>query len=256
MNFIKFLGTAGARFVMIKQLRASGGIWFELLDKRMLVDPGPGSLVKANKSRPPLKLSILDAIFLSHKHIDHSNDINVIIEAMTDGGFNKRGIVFCPQEAIDNPAVIFPYAANFVEKIVILKEGLIYTLGEISIKVPLRLHHQTETYGFIIESRSLPSIGYLADTEFFPEIIDAYKGTQILIINVVFSQPRPGIMHLSLAEALELISGIKPKTAILTHFGMSMLKEKIWEKTKQLSEKLSIDIISASDGMTYQIKEE
>jgi len=26
-NFIKFLGTAGARFVMIKQLRSSGGIW-------------------------------------------------------------------------------------------------------------------------------------------------------------------------------------------------------------------------------------
>ena len=34
-EFIKFLGTAGARFVMIKQLRASGGIWLSTCGKNM-----------------------------------------------------------------------------------------------------------------------------------------------------------------------------------------------------------------------------
>ena len=74
-----------------------------------------------------------------------------------------------------------------------------------------------------------------------------------IIINVVFTQPRPGIMHLGLPEALDIISGIKPKKAILTHFGMTMLKEKIWEKTRSLSEKFSFDIITASDGMTVEL---
>lgn len=253
MNFIKFLGTAGARFVMIRQLRASGGIWFEINDTKLLVDPGPGSLVRVNKSRPPLKLSELDGIFISHKHIDHTNDVNVIIEAMTDGGFKKKGVLLCPAEAIENPPVIFPYAAELVEKVEILKEHSQYFVKNLKLGVPLKLRHLAETYGFILESDGIPSIGYIPDTEFFPEIINAYSKTKIVIINVVFSQPRPGIMHLSLPEALEIISGIKPQKAILTHFGMTMLKERIWEKTDQLSEKLSIDIIAASDGMTFEL---
>jgi len=238
---------------MIKQLRASGGIWLEINQTRMLVDPGPGSLVKANKSRPALKLADLDAIFVSHKHIDHVNDANVMIEAMTDGGFNRKGTLLCPQEALENPPVIFPYAREFLEKLIVLKQKSLYVIKNLKINIPVRVHHQTETYGFIIESDNIPSVGYIPDTEFFPELLDAYAGTRILIVNVVFSQPRPGIMHLSLPEALEIISGIKPEKAILTHFGMTMLKEKIWEKTRSLSEKLSLDIIAASDGMTLQI---
>lgn len=253
MNYIKFLGTAGARFVMIKQLRSCGGIWIDINDTRILVDPGPGSLVKVNKSRPPLKAASLDAIFLSHKHIDHSNDVNVMIEAMTDGGFKKRGTILCPSDAIENPPVIFPYAVELVENLIVLKEGSQYPLKNISLKIPVKLHHQVETYGFIINGDKVPSIGYIPDTEFFPQIIDAYSGTNIIIINVVFTQPRQGIMHLSLPEALEIVSMIKPQKAILTHFGMSMLKEKIWEKTRELSEKLSVDIIAASDGMTVEI---
>ena len=72
MNFIKFLGTAGARFVVIKQLRASGGIFFSLSGTNLLVDPGPGCLVKSIKSRPSIDPLKIDGIFLSHKHIDHS----------------------------------------------------------------------------------------------------------------------------------------------------------------------------------------
>lgn len=253
MNFIKFLGTAGARFVMIKQLRASGGIWFEINDVRMLVDPGPGSLVRANKSKPALRLSDLDAVFISHKHIDHVNDANVIIEAMTNGGFKKKGVLLCPGEAVENPPVIFPYAVELVERVEILKEHSQYTVKNLRINVPLKLRHLAETYGFILESDGVPSVGYIPDTEFFPEIAVAYRGTKIIIVNVVFSQPRPGIMHLSLPDALELISAIKPEKAILTHFGMSMLKERIWEKTRQLSDKMFIDIIAASDGMTVTL---
>ncbi len=74
MDSIKFLGTAGARFVMLKQLRASGGIWLELAGARLLIDPGPGTLVRCAKSRPRLDPAKLDAIVLTHKHLDHSSD--------------------------------------------------------------------------------------------------------------------------------------------------------------------------------------
>ncbi len=253
MNFIKFLGTAGARFVMIKQLRASGGMWFEINDTRILVDPGPGCIVKVNKSRPSLNASHLDSIFVSHKHIDHTNDVNVMIEAMTEGGFKKKGILFCPHEAIENPPVIFPYAVKFLESLIEISDASSYRLKELEIKIPIKMRHPAETYGFIIESPDTTSIGYIPDTEFFPQIIPAYKGVDILIINVVFSQSRFGVMHLGLPEALEIITGVKPKKAILTHFGMTMLKERIWEQTELLSKKTSIDIIAASDGLMLSV---
>ena len=86
MNKIKFLGTAGARFVVTRQLRKSGGLWLTFDDTNILIDPGPGSLVRCLSSRPKLNPKDLDGIILTHRHIDHSNDINIMIEAMTNGG--------------------------------------------------------------------------------------------------------------------------------------------------------------------------
>ena len=39
MSFIKFLGTAGARFVVTKQLRASGGLWLSAGKTNLSIDP-------------------------------------------------------------------------------------------------------------------------------------------------------------------------------------------------------------------------
>ena len=126
MAFIKFLGTAGARFVMIGQLRSSGGIWVSSKETNVLIDPGPGSIVRCCAARPKLNPTKLDAIILTHKHLDHSNDINVMIEAMTEGGFKKRGVVFCPSDALGEDSVILKYAANFPERIDVLKANSDY----------------------------------------------------------------------------------------------------------------------------------
>jgi ribonuclease BN (tRNA processing enzyme) len=72
---ITFLGTAGARFVVARQFLASGGAWLNLGNTQILLDPGPGSLVQAAKRNfDPTKL---EAIILSHRHLDHSGDINI-----------------------------------------------------------------------------------------------------------------------------------------------------------------------------------
>ena len=48
-NMIKFLGTAGARFAVTRQIRKSGGIWLSLDNTNLLLDPGPGSLILTTK---------------------------------------------------------------------------------------------------------------------------------------------------------------------------------------------------------------
>ncbi|MDD5292002.1 MAG: MBL fold metallo-hydrolase, partial [Candidatus Omnitrophica bacterium] len=160
-NFIKFLGTAGARFVMIKQLRASGGIWINCDGTNVLVDPGPGSIVRCASSRPKLDPSKLDAIILTHRHLDHSNDVNVMIEAMTEGGFKKRGHLFITKDAVEDDSVVLKHALNFVESVEFLSEKKEYSVGNFTFMTGPRNLHPVETYGlkFSINAKSVSLIG-------------------------------------------------------------------------------------------------
>ena len=246
-DFIKFLGTAGARFVMINQLRASGGIWISYEGTNVLVDPGPGSIVRCSASRPKLDPSKLDAIILTHRHLDHSGDINVMIEAMTVGGFKKKGIVFCPDDAISQDSVILKHVLGFPERIEILKPLKDYAAGEFKFKTSMPHIHPAETYGIKFKMDKT-TVAILPDTRYFKELSGFYKA-DILILSVVFYEPRPGIDHLSLFEAEEIIRQLKPKKTILTHFGMTMLKAKPSIQAQKLSNKLGAEVTAAYDGM-------
>ncbi|MCD6574607.1 MBL fold metallo-hydrolase [Candidatus Aerophobetes bacterium] len=252
MGKIKFLGTAGARMVMIKQLRSSGGIWLNLDDTNILIDPGPGCLVRCVKSRPKLDPAKLDAIVLTHKHLDHSGDINVMIEAMTDGGFKKRGILFAPEDALKGEdTVIFKYLRNFPEKIEVLQEKGNYKIKDVYLTTPVRHKHGVETYGLNIDFKGL-SISFITDSRYFEGLERFYQG-RIVIINVVRFKPREGVDHLSLEDAERIISLNRPDLSILTHFGMTMLRAKPWEIAKNLEEKLKLKVIAANDGMEINL---
>jgi ribonuclease BN (tRNA processing enzyme) len=77
---ITFLGTGGARFMMISQFLASGGLWLSLNGTEILLDPGPGCIVQSTKRN--FKAGRLSAIILSHRHLGHSTDINIMVEPM------------------------------------------------------------------------------------------------------------------------------------------------------------------------------
>ena len=253
MDTIKFLGTAGARFVMLKQLRASGGIWLELAGTRLLIDPGPGTLVRCVKSRPRLDPAKLDGIVLTHKHLDHSSDINVMIEAMTEGGSKRRGQVFAPSDALFEDPVILRYVRKYAERITILKQGGEYQVGEIIFNTPVRHLHSVETYGLNIKGNGR-SLCFITDTRYFSGLEDFYKG-DILVINLVRYQLKPEekIEHLDVSATKKLISGIKPRQVILTHFGMTMLQAKPWQVAAELQQELGVKVTAANDGMNFEI---
>jgi ribonuclease BN (tRNA processing enzyme) len=146
---IVILGSGGARIVVAKQLRASGGIWFSLAGTRFLLDPGPGSLVRMTGSRHRLDPTRLSGILLSHRHLDHSGDVNNMIEAMTMGGTEPRGVLFAPSDALggDDP-VVLKYVRPFLERVVTLAEGGSYELGSVRFTCPVRHQHRGEVYGF------------------------------------------------------------------------------------------------------------
>ncbi len=202
-------------------------------------------------SKPKLDPAKLDAIILTHRHLDHSSDVNVMIEAMTDGGFKKRGVLFTPADAVTPDPVVLRHTQGFLEKIEFLQENSIYSIGQINFSVPKRHIHPVETYGLKFNFAK-KTVSFITDTRYFPHLEEYYKA-DVIIIYVVFYEPRPGVDHLSFRDAEVIIEKIKPNLAILTHFGMTMLKEKPHLLTQVLKNKLGGEIIAAYDGMRLEI---
>jgi ribonuclease BN (tRNA processing enzyme) len=251
-GFIKFLGTGGARFVAIKQIRSTGGLWMHYRDTNLYIDPGPGAIVKIHGAKERLDPLDLDGIILTHKHLDHSNDVNIMIEAMTDGGFKKKGVLFCPDDAVNVDPVVLKYLTAYLDKIVHLKENENYTIKNVTFSAPVRHIHPVETYGIIFHLNK--TIGLITDTRFFDSLPDHYQ-TDILIINVLRSKPiekKHAVDHLAINDVAEIVRRIKPEIAIMTHFGMNMIMEKPYILAEKLKKETGVNVIAAHDGMKLE----
>lgn len=255
---LRFLGTAGARFVMITQFRSSAGAILSLNGTNVLIDPGPGTLVRFAASKPKFNPGKLHAIVLSHKHLDHSNDVNVMIEAMTDGGFKHRGVLLCPQDALSNggDAVVLDHYKGLLERIEVMEEGGRYHIGTLEISTPKRHIHGVEAYGLNIKARSANKtrISFITDTLYFEGLENYYDG-EVLVLNVAMYKTREGVDHLCVEDATKIIAANRPKVAILTHFGMTMLKNKPWEIAQRMCDETGVKVIAARDGMKFNLNE-
>jgi ribonuclease BN (tRNA processing enzyme) len=248
---IIFLGTGGARYVIAKQTRATGGILFHVHKKNILVDPGPESLLRLLTYMPKLNPETLDAVVLSHKHIDHSADTNVYLDILTRGGLRRGGHLIAPQDAFGEDGVIFKYLTQLLEKIDIIKPNFKLAIDDIILDFPIRNIHPVETYGLRVKTGEF-SVSYISDTKYTPELIKAY-GADILILNLLRLEPS-NIEHLSVPDCVELIDGIKPRVALITHFGMTMLRAGPWNIARKLREKTGIIVLAAEDGKHYKIE--
>jgi phosphoribosyl 1,2-cyclic phosphodiesterase len=227
-----------------RQVRASGGLWAVLADTRIHIDPGPGALVQCHARSLRLDPLRLDAIVLTHKHLDHACDVNAMIEAMTDGGHRPRGVVLAPPDAYDEDPVILKYARGYVPETQRLVEGGAYGIGPVRIETPLRLRHPVETYGLRLVIPRL-TVSLISCTGYFDKIADAYAG-DVLILNTLY-RPRRDSEHLCLEDATRLIEAVRPRLAILTHFGLTMVRARPWELADAVAQATGIRTIAARD---------
>jgi ribonuclease BN (tRNA processing enzyme) len=250
-NTITFLGTAGARVMVANQFQASGGIWLNLNGIEILMDPGPGSIVQVTSRQ--MKAEKLKAIILTHRHLDHSGDFNIMVEAMTQGGFQPHGRIFLPSDALGPEPVLFSYLKEYLDSIDILQAGKSYNIEDVKFATPVKHIHGVETYGLKFTAGK-HTFSYIVDTKYFDGLIEHYQ-SDLIIISVVFLDNHFKVPHLSVKDAEKIISGIKPKRAILTHFGMQLWKANPQEIAEQLTQKTGIKVLAARDGMKFDLAE-
>ena len=212
------------------------------------MDPGPGALAHARGRALGLDPGILDAIVLTHKHLDHSGDVNAMIEAMTQGGTKKRGRVLAPRDAYDEDPVILQLRPELSGRHGVPRRRAAATRSAATAAPSSRRRSGSSTRSRPTASASSGrrcTVGLVACTGYMPEIETALRA-DLLILNVVYREPRDEI-HLALPDARQLIAAMRPRLAILTHFGLTMLRARPWELAETLSRETGVRVLAARD---------
>lgn len=241
---ILFLGTSGEISVTGKQIRASGGIIIKTDECQFLIDPGPGTLNKA--AEYGINLRETTAILLSHSHMNHCNDINAAIAAMTHNGLDPKGVIITNQTIMEN-SIITPFHQKCVEKIITAQHDKKIGIENIEIQTTQTDHEDPQTIGFKIFTPKFQA-GYTSDTKYTKEIAEQYKKTDILIINCVYPE-KTKQKQLTIEDTAKLIKTARPKLAILTHFSKKMLSSEPIYTARELQKELKTQVIAAEDGM-------
>jgi phosphoribosyl 1,2-cyclic phosphodiesterase len=240
------MGTAGARFMVARQVAASGGLFLEDGDTKIALDPGPGAVVAY--ARLGVDLTTLDAIVLSHRHLDHSGDVNVMIEAMTDGGFAHRGMLFCPSDALDDDPVVLKYLRRFPREIVRLAPETTYAVGGVEFTTSRRHVHQVETYGFRFGDR----LGWITDTAYYEGIAEQHRAG-VMLVHTILLHCRAELPHLCVDDAERIVRAARPRVAFLTHFGMAVWREDPEKIAAGIARRTGIDVRAARDGLCIDV---
>lgn len=255
---IVFLGTGGGRFTTITQKRQTGGI--RILSNRLNIhiDPGPGALIYSlNAGLNPQKL---EAVLISHRHPDHYNDAEIMVEAMTRGMLKKRGVIAAPPNILlgntETGPAISTYHQQMIEDVITIKPGVNFKVGATKVVTTEAKHTDSEAVGFRFEIPEVGAIGYTADTEYFPGIEKEYLGVRVLIISVMRPLGSPWIGHMTPEEAIKIIGAVKPEMAVATHFGMKMLYSGPNREIQLIEEKTGIPTVAAFDGMKLRVGKE
>ena len=253
-NFLRYLGTGGARFAMLKQIRKTGGIWFTYGGLSGLIDPGPGSLYHICTSSPRLDPHEIRAILLTHRHLDHSSDLNVTAEAMTAGGFEKQGIVVLPEDSFMGTGPVFQkYIAQKVGSVVIAEDGKKIDLGNgISAEPVLHIHHGVDCYGYIFRKKGLSTWGVISDTKPLDHFAERYRECSFISLNVTFPNKKPRLDHMSAEDAEELLLKLHPKLTVITHMGIMMIETGPEKYAKMMSTEKT-KAIAGQDGMIIDL---
>ncbi|MCK5022718.1 MAG: MBL fold metallo-hydrolase [Candidatus Aenigmarchaeota archaeon] len=250
---ITFLGTCGGRMATMLQVRGTGGWILEMDDEMIHVDPGPGAMVAAKKN--DINLKKLTGIMISHAHPDHYTDAEVVLESMTHATHDKRGTLLGNVNSIkggkDYRPAFSPFHLTLPKKYEVLKPGEKTNIGKIEITATPAKHREEKALGFVFNGSK--KIGYTGDGEYYEGQEKYFEGCDYLILNVLRPRGTEWPQHMNVTMAKKLISKVKPKVAIIQHFGMLMIKAPPEKERKWLQKETSVKIIAAKDGMKIDL---
>ncbi|SHE65296.1 MBL fold metallo-hydrolase [Desulforamulus putei] len=283
---VTFLGTGGNPEAVFSQIPRTAGFVLAVNGLRLYVDPGPGAVVRAQEAG--IDLGTLDAIFISHGHLDHYAGAEAVIEGMCWGMFSRRGYLMAPRQMLERDRLLSYYHQGLNRHSGYKGGPTVIPLQAhrpIQIKnavlTPVPVYHAEENYGFVLRAGNI-SIGYTSDTNYIisystPEGIKetAWRGPIMDLLEVVdyrrdikeiFSQVDVLIAnvtghnvyahrHITTLGLPHLLAGSKVKLCFITHFNHCCLRPEDLRPAMAyyVENRSGIRTLYATDGTIYDI---
>ena len=207
------------------------GYLIEAGETRVWLDPGPGTL---QELRRHTDFRTLDAVIVSHMHLDHCLDLLALRHALPynpisapravpvwlpPGGADFLARAIAPFDECDDPGRF--------ERTVILQEydpANALTIGALTVAFARTVHY-LPTWAIRFLEPGGHSLGYTADTDPATDLSDFFAGVDLLLAEATLPESTTVELHhrgsLTATEAAALATASNTGKLVLTHF---------WEK--------------------------
>ena len=195
--------------------RTRSSIYISTPECAWVVDTGPDFRMQCLRE----KIDRLDAAVYTHSHTDHMLGFDDLRPFCPNG---RELPVYASAETMEDLRRMFGYAFSvqavwpgWVKPRPHLIDGP-FELGGIRLTpFPLK-HGRAFVYGYLLEYQGRKLVGYFSDCkEVPPAVAERISGVEALIIDALRYKDHP--THLSVSEALEVASRVKPKATWFTH---------------------------------------
>ena len=238
--------------------RSSAAFWVGADGGSLLLDisaDAPHRLAEEN-----LDWANLDAIWISHFHLDHMGGLAPYLfgtrraphttrrtkplRIFAPTGF--RSILHSLDETHDHKLLDQPFAVELIEITAGAEFQILPGVNAKTFKTP----HTKESLAIRLEQSDGKSLVYSADTGFTEELVSFCKAATLLVLECSFPFNKPVKKHLELAEAMELVQACKPRKVVLTHLysewdgiDLSTAAKKFWDgETIEARDGLRLDV--------------
>jgi len=230
---------------------------------RIIIDPGPGATARI--ARLGLDPMDVDAIFLSHHHLDHSGD-------MAPWLFSYK---YClgPDSAAHgaprrDPLIVGPEGLRRIYNGLLDVYGGMMLSDDYNIRVEevgrtewewpggmafraIPMLHFIPTVGYLFKKPNGPSLAYSGDTGFCGELVELASMADALLVECSLPDRLRMDGHMSPSDVARVGMESGVKKMILTHFYPAMEPKEAVETIRSAG--YSGEIIAGEDGMAVRI---
>jgi len=238
--------------------RASAAHWLETSKGTVLLDISADAAHRMAEEH--LDWSNLDAIWISHFHLDHMGGLAPFLfglkwalqtQSRTKplrifGGQGLRKIIQTVSDSNDYGLLEQAFEVEIVELAPNEDFELLPGLAATTLKTP----HTSESLALGLKDEDSKMFVYTSDTGFSEDLAPFAKDAALLLMECSFRRNKPVQKHLELADAMRIARACEPKKLVLTHLYPE------WDNVDLAAEARSLwsgETIEATDGLRLEV---